>query len=77
MPFRLLADIFYGRRAFLVDALCDDELYVSLTPKVRDYNYLSYIFKADFDGEKFKEVSLILQNTANKKASRRRLYITK
>lgn len=52
MPFRLLADIFYGRRAFSMDALCDDELYVSLTPKVRDYNYLSYIFKADFDGRK-------------------------
>lgn len=31
---------------------CDDELYVSLTPKVRDYNYLNYIFKADFDGRK-------------------------
>ena len=40
---------------------CDDELYVSLTPKVRDYNYMSYIFKADFDGEKFKKVSVILQ----------------
>ncbi len=45
----------------MVDALCDDELYVSLTPKVRDYNYMSYIFKADFDGEKFKKVSVILQ----------------
>ena len=43
-----------------MDALCDDELYVSLTPRVRDYNYLSYIFKADFDGEKFKKVSVIL-----------------
>ena len=52
MLFRLLADIFHGRRAFLVDALCDGKLYVSLTPKVRDYNYLSYIFKADFDGRK-------------------------
>ena len=59
MPFRLPADIFHGRRAFLVDALCDGKLYVSLTPKVRDYNYLSYIFKADFDGESFKEVSHI------------------
>ncbi len=35
-----------------MDALCDGKLYVSLTPKVRDYNYLSYIFKADFDGRK-------------------------
>ena len=43
----------------MVDALCDGKLYVSLTPKVRDYNYLSYIFKADFDGESFKEVSHI------------------
>ena len=52
MLFFFFSDIFHGRRAFLVDALCDGKLYVSLTPKVRDYNYLSYIFKADFDGRK-------------------------